>query len=200
MGLDFSERSGCRLALRLAVGCAAALLVVAASGCSRKNPAYLIDESFSLNIAQVNPTWPKDPEELTPAKQEVLETRGHPDYIHLIWNKRQPIMDRTSAWRQIKRPGMKGVNFGQGWIYLEEKEEVQFPSPLKHDAIPLNDKLEVICRLGDPQEVVPHPNNKGQRIEKWRYWTRGVICTFIDDKLVGEDHGSMPPMPGYLGF
>ena len=178
------------------------LVLLVLSGCHKGNVAFTLDSTFSFNIADVNPDWPTDPELLHPNEQEVLEERGRPDYIHIFWSRRQDIVDAIEVERIWRSTGKKTKEMPQGWIYLDDKEEVVFPvNEDTPEVRPLSDKLVVICEMGDPKpsNIRNFPSSTGKRTETWHYVRRGAIFTFCDDILIKEDWTSVPPVKNYIG-
>lgn len=172
------------------------------SGCQMGSVAFTLDSSFSFNVADVNPDWPVDLEKLHPNEQEVFEDRGRPDYIHIFWSRREDIVDANEVERITRMSRKKTKNMPQGWIYLDDGEEVVFPvNDDPPEVRPLSDKLKLICEMGDPspQNIRNFPSSTGQRIETWHYVRRGAIFTFSDDILIKEDWTSVPPVKNYIG-
>jgi hypothetical protein len=167
------------------------------AGCKTLQKPYVQDFGFSVNVAKVNPRWPGDLNNLTPAEREVLEERGRPDYIHLIWSSFDSVVDRAQLNAAIRSASMDKERIG--WIYIEDKKEITFPTASKFKEEPLKDKLKVICREGDPSEPKVLPNNRSVRVEKWHYINSGVIYTFENDIMVKEDRTSVPALPGFGG-
>ncbi|HNY27936.1 MAG TPA: hypothetical protein PKH31_11215 [Candidatus Sumerlaeota bacterium] len=199
----FDSVAKCRCGAKVCQGVlATGLLLVFCSflaGCKTTPKPYVADFGFSVNVARVNPRWPGDLKNLTPAEREVLEERGRPDYFHLIWSSYETVLDRTQLNKAIRNPGSDNEKERIGWVYLEDKKEITFPSTTKSKEAPLKDKVRVICREGDPVEPKVLPNSRNVRVEKWHYINSGVIYTFEDDTMVKEDRTSVPAMPGFAG-
>lgn len=184
---------------RVTLAAALLMALMLTSGClpfnqKKKVSVVVIDPLFSMNIGDVNPAWPTDIEELTEGEKDVYTERGTPDFVHIIWSKRNHI----SSAMEIHRLRGKGAQLEQakkGWIYLDKKEEVIFHSPQRVETIPLSDKLDAICEYGD----LPEPKwltIDGIEMEKWHYMGAGVILYFVDDTLY--DKKRVQPMQGFL--
>ncbi len=169
------------------------------TGCKTKPKSYIPDFGFSVNVAKVNPRWPGDLNNLTTAEREVLEERGRPDYFHLIWSPFEAVVDRAQLNTAIRSVSLEKDKERIGWIYIEDKKEITFPTPSKYKEEPLKDKVRIICREGDPNEPKVLPNSRDVRVEKWHYINSGVIYTFEDDVMIKEDRTSVPAMPGFGG-
>jgi hypothetical protein len=170
-----------------------------AAGCSRSVPPFVFNPEISVNVAPINPKWPKHFEDLTPAQQEVYTERKRPNLAHIQWSSVRDIMDREMAMRNMQDTGKRPAEMPFGWIYMKDKVEVVFPDATRSEVRPLSDGILAILEYGDPQQVTPLANNKGVRTEKWLYISKGVVLRFENGKRVKTDEGSIPAMPGYLG-
>ncbi|MFW6286861.1 MAG: hypothetical protein ACOC29_02870 [Candidatus Sumerlaeota bacterium] len=184
---------------RWSLSLALLLATLALSGCNRAVKPFIWDPAFSINVAEVNHEWPQLKEDLSPAEREVYDRYGRPDYVHVIWSRHEPIVDRTRGNRLITRSGKKPEEVRRGWIYLKHKKEIIFNSEIHYEIQPLTGQLEVLTKEGDPPWVKVLPNDIGARIEKWQYIDRGIIYTFVDNKLHEVDKSTLTPMPGYRG-
>lgn len=179
---------------------AAFLASAFAMGCGSPLRAYAINPDYSINVGRFDPAWTKDPSRQTKAQEDVLRTRGRPDFVHVKWSDVEDIVDKSTMWRIERAQGKRAGEGRESWIYLDRGEEVEFPSPAESRVKPLSDKLRQICKMGDPQriEVLPESRRPGGRVEKWTYYNMGYIFTFRDGVLT--DTVSIPPLPHYRNF
>ncbi len=173
------------------------VLAFVLSGCREVKP-FIWEPDFSINVAEVNFEWPQIKEDLNPAELEVYERYGRPDFVHLIWSRRNHIVRRDEGKRIMFRSGKKVQDVKRGWIYLKNDREVVFKSPAHYEIMPLNDKLRVIADEGDPPPswIKMESDILGKRTEKWHYVDRGVVYTFVNDELTNVDR-SLTPLPGF---
>ena len=158
-------------------------------------PLYRFDPQ-SVNVAQVSENWPKDQAKLPKVQQEVIRQFGVPDYVHLWWNRNLPITSADEV-RSIRfQGGWTSKPLRTSWIYLEKRQEVDFKKNDDFDVKPLDERIRVLCEMGDPDQVKQYIQ-QGDRMESWIYYGRGRIYRFVNEKLVGTDN--TPAIPGWTG-
>ena len=185
---------------RCAAASALALCAVLAVACSQATKSYTMDTKFSVNVGHFAADWPSDPTTLPLAKQDALRTRGRPDFVHIKWSRFEEIVDRTTVSEIMASPEEKKRGRKESWIYLDDGLEIDFPDAADSRVKPLSDQLRQVCRLGDPERVEVRPDAKHpeRRVEKWTYYSRGYILTFIDGMLT--ETISIPRMPHLRNF
>lgn len=183
----------------LLVRAALALLAVGlTAGCATTHP-FVYNPDVSVNIAPINPNWPKHFEDLTPAQRLVWTQRGRPDLAHIMWSSVQDIMDPARVERNLQDTGKSVTDTPFAWIYTKDQVEVVFPDAGRSEERPLSDGLIAIMKYGDPQQTRMLSNNKGVRTEVWSYINQGIVLRFENGKLVNTNSSSIPAMPNYLG-
>jgi hypothetical protein len=157
----------------------AALLMGSASCFESIN--YAVDPAFSVNIIKPGSTWPKF-DNMTPAKLEVYDRYGRPDYFRVWYNPNGEIANMRQAGPLIRQREVGRLPWS--WVYETEEIEVRFGSPTRFEEIPLSDKLKVLCTNGDPHAPPDITELKtGSIRESWIYYDVGKQFVFIDDKL-----------------
>ena len=177
----------------------ALLVLIAAGGCSSAPPPFLFNAEVSVNVAPINPKWPKHFEDLTPAQRVVWNEHGRPEAAHIQWSTTRDVSDAGMVMRNLQNTGKKVGETPFGWIYTRDKIEVVFSDFGLSETRPLSDAIVTIMKYGDPQQVRPVSSKTGKQTEFWTYVNQGVRLKFEDGKLVDTDRGTIPAMPNYLG-
>jgi len=170
-------------------------LCVGTGACSRAKTGAKIDINHSINIGFPEKDWPGKITDLTPVQQEVYELKGRPSCIRYWWNEDGSYSTFTEVWDESER--RDNVSMPQSWCYIIHNEEVLFESTMLYSIRSIPDKLKVIYKEGDPENITFSTNSFGEETEIWTYYSSGYIYTFLNDKLLKQKR-EFNPMGPYI--
>lgn len=163
------------------------------AGCSKgpeKKPIE-IDPNYSVNVVSVPSYWPREkldyPKKDTVMKQTMIKAYrqyGRPDYLRRVYTAdRTRIIRPNDLQEGVTLPGR--IPEKTEWIYTKEDLilEFKFDEIIEHE---LDDRLEIICLYGDPNEIRPHKTQLGDLNIIYTYYGHGTF-TFHEGKLLRED-------------
>ena len=165
------------------------------SGCRGKKCGYSFNRQVSVNLSIPERNWPCDAERfLSPAEQEVYAVRGAPDMVRFWWKGSDDYSRNMEVAMHIDEDIIAKVQ--RSWIYSYQGDEVIFISPVTHKVRPIDGRLKVVIKAGDPEsrKYIPDP---GGEIEEWLYYSLGIAFRFRGNELIEEKRVG-PPMGKYI--
>ena len=186
MKINFSWKLS-RLCLAIVLACATL------SGCFDKQEQLVMDPQWSCNIYRPASEWPGKKYELSSAQEKVLELRGEPAFVRLWYDpvgefkefREVYLKFKDKSWMELKR----------SWIYLDTREEVEFISATYYEVHPLTDMLDVMCKRGDPDEILTFERGVDTPILQWTYYAFGERYKFLENRQIRKEH--FQPLPGF---
>lgn len=169
------------------------LVAVLIAGCGKKDEIE-IQKGFSINLARPVNSWPKR-QNLTPAQKNIFETHGTPEFLHLWWAADGMIQTEDQVHRTLRSRQLNEIK--NSWVYPQKNLEVIFDGPENYREIPIDDELQVLVQLGDPESMRVNTSYKEGLEEWWTYYSRGETIIFRDGKLF-DRRRDFAPMGSYL--
>jgi len=151
----------------------------------QKRQEILLNMSFSVNVAQPGPTFPKM-ENLVESKKQAYDLYGRPDFIRLWWTRDGYPKRFLEVDRLLNQEPQSIYALRHSWIYLDQEVEVIFDSGKTFHEVPLTDKVRMLCRYGDPEDVKSLTSGEGTPEETWHYYSLGLILRFRGDTIISK--------------
>ncbi len=156
-------------------------------GCKDKD-LYVFKPEFSVNVFYPSPKWP-NAKKFTDVEKEVYERYGRPAAFRVLWPPTGDIRLRSDLENAFAKQNKVIPAFS--WVYPNQNKEIAF-TPTSYEERPLTDKIRLVLRYGDPEDVKLLSSGD----EQWTYYSAGRMFKLRRNKIV--DVQEFPAMGRFL--